>query len=337
MNGGITITEDQSIKLTRTQLYNEIWEISVTGVAKKFNVHYTELLKLCKEKDIPIPPSGYWTKLSFGKPVTQTPLPESPINEVTLPANYTPKRSKRSAASDAATKVMVGTQQEEDSDIVVKTAEQTEVSEKHSVDEVPDVPQDDQLTYHAVSGEGNTYNRQKLYEEVWTKPVVDVAVQYGVSDVAIHKVCKSLNVPVPPRGYWARLRAGEKLKRPSLPATDGIIEKTGARTFDGIKEAGAKPRLLGFLTESERLAMGRAAEDWSEFMIVAVSKEKFPDKAVINLTDPTRLAAELAAVQANMPRILALKAGLEEPIRCENCNYCRSTKVLNKVIQYAEV
>jgi len=260
MKGGITIPEDQSLKLTREQLYNEIWEISVTGVAKKYNAPYAELLKLCKEKDIPIPPSGYWTKLSFGKPVTQTPLPEYPISEVTLPANYTPKRSKRSTASDAAAEIMVETQQAESSDIVVKTAEQTEVSEKILVDEVPDVPQSDQLTYHAVSGEGNTYNRQKLYEEVWTKPVVDVAVQYGVSDVAIHKVCKSLNVPVPPRGYWARLRAGEKLKKPSLPATDGIIEKTGARTFDGIKEAGTQPQLLEYLTESERQKVLFAAQ-----------------------------------------------------------------------------
>jgi len=226
----------------------------------KLNVPYAELLKLCKEKDIPIPPSGYWTKLSFGKPVTQTPLPESPISEVTLTANYTPKRSKRSAACDVATEVIMETQQAESSDIVVKTTEQTEVSEKHSVDEVPDVPQDDQLTYHAVSGVGNTYNRQKLYGEVWTKPVVEVAIQYGVSDVAINKVCRSLNVPVPPRGYWARLRAGEKLKKPPLPASDGIIEKTGERTFDGIKEAGAQPQLLGYLTESERQKVLFAAQ-----------------------------------------------------------------------------
>jgi len=94
------------------------------------------------------------------------------------------------------------------------------------------------------------------------------------------------------------------------------------------------PLKAAIYSEVERLAMGRVAEDWSEFMIVAVSKENYPDKAVINLTNPTRLAAELAAVQANMPRIIALKAGLEEPIRCEACNYCRSTKVLNKVIQY---
>ena len=122
------------------------------------------------------------------------PLPQSSISDVMLPANYTPKRFRRSSTSHAATEVMAETQQAESSDIVVKTAEQTEVSKKHSVVEVPDVPQDDQLTYHGVSGEGNTYNRENLYEEVWTKPVVDVAVQYGVSDVAIHKVCKSLNL-----------------------------------------------------------------------------------------------------------------------------------------------
>jgi len=66
------------------------------------------------------------------------------------------------------------------------------------------------LTYNNLSDKLNVYNREKLYEEVWTKPVVQVAVTYGVSDIMIHKICKSLNVPVPSRGYWARLRAGEK-------------------------------------------------------------------------------------------------------------------------------
>ncbi|WP_242974415.1 hypothetical protein [Lacrimispora amygdalina] len=44
------------------------------GVSKKYNAPYSHLLKLCKEVDIPIPPSGYWTKLNFGKSVTQTPV-----------------------------------------------------------------------------------------------------------------------------------------------------------------------------------------------------------------------------------------------------------------------
>jgi len=243
------LIEEQSTKLSREQLYNEIWEISASGVSKKYNVPYAALLKLCKEADIPIPPSGYWTKLNFGKPVTKTPLTESPIVEVTLPANSTPKRSKRAAVSTAAPEIIAETQQ---SDSVVKTLEQTEISEDQPVAEVGEIPQDNQLTYLEVTGERNTYNREKLYEEVLARPVVEVAVQYGVSDVAIHKICKSLNVPVPPRGYWSKLRAGQKLKKTPLPAANGATEIIGTRTFEGVKATDAYSKPLAFLPESER-------------------------------------------------------------------------------------
>ncbi|HZK56167.1 MAG TPA: PD-(D/E)XK nuclease-like domain-containing protein [Desulfosporosinus sp.] len=122
-----------------------------------------------------------------------------------------------------------------------------------------------------------------------------------------------------------------------LRTTRSIIEKVwdeAARRYVSFVEFYKAPLQMTIYAEVERLAMGRAVEDWSEFIIVAVSKEKYPDKAVLNMTNPTRLIAELAAVQTNMPRLIALKAGLAEPIRCEVCNYCRSTKVLNKVIQY---
>jgi hypothetical protein len=102
----------------------------------------------------------------------------------------------------------------------------------------------------------NIYNREKLYKEVWEKPVVEVANKYGVSDVAIHKICKSLNVPVPPRGHWAKVRAGAKIKNTPLPKTKGVTEIVGTRTFDGVKtkvkvnDASAQP--LMFLPENER-------------------------------------------------------------------------------------
>jgi hypothetical protein len=124
-----------------------------------------------------------------------------------------------------------------------------------------------------------------------------------------------------------------------LMTTRSIIGKVWDEAVHGYVsfiELAKAPLKAAIYAEVERIAMGRAAGDWSEFMIVAVSKEKYPDKAVINLTNPTRLAAELAAVEANVPRIIALKAGLEEPIRCERCDYCRSTKVLSEVIQYFE-
>lgn len=51
--------------------------------------------------------------------------------------------------------------------------------------------------------------RDDLYEKVWTKPMVEIAKEYEVSDKAIAKICDKLNVPVPGVGYWQKLEAGE--------------------------------------------------------------------------------------------------------------------------------
>jgi hypothetical protein len=61
------------------------------------------------------------------------------------------------------------------------------------------------------------YERERLYEEVWKEPVLVVADRYGVSNVALAKACRKLAVPLPPRGYWARVRAGQIPPRPPLP------------------------------------------------------------------------------------------------------------------------
>jgi hypothetical protein len=62
-----------------------------------------------------------------------------------------------------------------------------------------------------------TLTREKLYEDVWTRPVTQVAKDIGISDVAVAKICRKLNVPVPARGYWARVAAGQPRKKPALP------------------------------------------------------------------------------------------------------------------------
>lgn len=246
--------EEQFIKISRELLYKEIWEISASGVAKKYNVPYAELLRLCKEIEIPIPPSGYWTKLSFGKPVSKTPLPESSHSEVLLPINSIPKHLKHSSSSEIISEVKAEKSQSK----IIDTIDivQTEGIRKQSDIEIID-GNNSQLAYRTVSGERNIYNREKLYEEVWSKSVVQVALQYGVSDVVIHKVCKSLNVPVPPRGYWARIHVGEKVKKPHLPAAKGIAEEIGSKTFEGIKVQNVT---LAFLTADERQKVLIAAE-----------------------------------------------------------------------------
>ena len=63
-----------TVRLTRKELYEEIWKISVAGVSRKYGIPYAKCLAEIKAAQIPVPPSGYWTKLDFGKSVEQTPL-----------------------------------------------------------------------------------------------------------------------------------------------------------------------------------------------------------------------------------------------------------------------
>lgn len=62
-----------------------------------------------------------------------------------------------------------------------------------------------------------TYDREKLYQEVWAEPTQKVATRYGISDVALSRVCRQLQIPKPPRGYWAKKSAGQPVpRRPKL-------------------------------------------------------------------------------------------------------------------------
>lgn len=65
-------------------------------------------------------------------------------------------------------------------------------------------------------------SREALYEEVWTDPVTKVAQRYGLSDVGLAKLCRSLAIPLPERGHWAKVKAGKKVARiPLRKAVDG--------------------------------------------------------------------------------------------------------------------
>jgi hypothetical protein len=55
------------------------------------------------------------------------------------------------------------------------------------------------------------YDRAKLLEEVWSEPVQLVAPRYGLSDVGLKKLCTRLQIPTPPRGHWAKVKAGKRV------------------------------------------------------------------------------------------------------------------------------
>jgi hypothetical protein len=73
------------------------------------------------------------------------------------------------------------------------------------------------LLEFGVRNEEFTLTREQLYESVWATPPSKLAMTIGISDVAIGKICRKLNVPKPYRGYWAKIEAGHKVRKTPLP------------------------------------------------------------------------------------------------------------------------
>ena len=71
----------------------------------------------------------------------------------------------------------------------------------------------------------DSMSREELFALVWERPATEVARELGISDVMLGKLCRRLQVPKPPRGYWARVASGKTSRRPPLLAYRAEIEK----------------------------------------------------------------------------------------------------------------
>jgi hypothetical protein len=80
-------------------------------------------------------------------------------------------------------------------------------------------------------GKGNSpiveLSREELYEKIWSIPGSKLAKEFGISDVALAKICRKFRIPKPSRGYWARPEMGRKLSKPPLPSAPNPSGKIG--------------------------------------------------------------------------------------------------------------
>lgn len=176
-------------------------------------------------------------------------------------------------------------------------------------------------------------DRETLYNEVWTEPVSRVAPRYGLSDVGLAKICRSLAIPIPSRGYWAKVKAGKTMGRAPLPklkqadsvatgmvklspekvAVREVARKISARVRNEIpptplaEEASAPHPLI--LAASKRL---RKRDGWPE----NPSLRSAP-KEVINLS-VTKDALDRALAIADVLLKLLAKQGFEFEIDAEH-------------------
>jgi hypothetical protein len=73
------------------------------------------------------------------------------------------------------------------------------------------------------------------------------------------------------------------------------------------------------------------------FYIAAISKEPSPDIGIFRIPQECLDIAMRELDKETLTRIDALKRGEIEPERCEHCDYCRSTKVIKKPVNYLTI
>ena len=105
-----------------------------------------------------------------------------------------------------------------------------------------------------MNWETTRFEREELFNEVWTTPITKLAKSYGLSDVGLRKICLALDIPLPPRGYWAKHAVGKKIPKPALHETtakttysramyvaevDGVLEERVAQARDATVDTAA--------------------------------------------------------------------------------------------------
>src|SRR6266478_10151871 len=66
------------------------------------------------------------------------------------------------------------------------------------------------------------WDRQELYEKAWQFPLRKLAPEYNISDVALAKVCRKLEIPLPGLGHWTKIACGHTIPRPPLPQVENL-------------------------------------------------------------------------------------------------------------------
>ena len=207
-------------KITREELHRLVWTRTFVKLAKELGYTYPELAAICEDLNIPRPRGGYWNRLELGTAEAQDPLPSPPLGKPTeIPRG--PRKDSGEGASDASKKP-APLNRPESSEVVMgcKDAPKPNLGTPDNDSKIAptlpvksDIPP---LKQAAIVPDCVEYTREQLYEAIWSKPCVKLAAELGISDVGLAKTCGRMGIPRPPRGYWARIEAGEKLKREAL-------------------------------------------------------------------------------------------------------------------------
>jgi hypothetical protein len=148
-------------------------------------------------------------------------------------------------------------------------------------------------------------SRETLYEEVRAEPLLKVAARHNVSSSFLTRVCRRMNVPCPPRGYWIRKPDGLRSKVPPLPSPEPGDE------LAWVRDGGAVPRqpYPSPSTQKVRGAKGVPAQtDETGRHVHLIGIETLFENATVMSNDylrpSKRLLADLYATKKSLPQVI---------------------------------
>jgi hypothetical protein len=128
-----------------------------------------------------------------------------------------------------------------------------------------------------------------------------------------------------------------KTKIDSYHPGKAIVDLKVVRDFEKTWKDGLKLSFVEYWKYDIQGAIYQAVEgNRLPFFIAAVTKEKEPNLALINIPQ-SRLDQCLEIVKQESKRYCQLKQGNGIPNRCEQCDYCKRTKVLDGIVSYEDI
>jgi hypothetical protein len=136
--------------------------------------------------------------------------------------------------------------------------------------------------------------REALYNEVWSEPMNTVSKRYGMSDNGLRKHCKTLGIPMPSLGYWAKVQAGQTVPRTDLPKVTGEVRHHIRNYF------------IKFKTDIEKLTEAELLSD-EEFSLLTEETKKLIKEICSQLQVKSQLRSPHHLIMEHQEEIIRRK------------------------------
>lgn len=94
--------------------------------------------------------------------------------------------------------------------------------------------------------------------------------------------------------------------------------------------------LLQFAIYAEIIRQNLKMNYYLQPYVIAVDKQDCPDHEIIEM-GTSFIESKLEEIESKLPHIMDVRNGKLDPVRCDNCDYCRSTKKITKTIHYLDL